>query len=282
VKAALLLLALTACEHAETADKKQPPAPPKPDPVQQARAEFELLPADSAAGTSKLYSRGVFMPDAGLADEMDEGDFIGRLRTLFGPRDGDDYVLRHKKTGLIITAYCGDSGPSYGGTPDEVGRDARMKADPMLKGELPPMTDVKQYRIYERHLDDAIAGPERGAVIARLDALVSLVPPADWSTVKYYEDGPTVYRVGAKGGHSFEEDLPPAESLDFLLHAAETDDRDGLADEAVLAYYAEHKDELSGEKPRVVASYRRFLAAANKADSQMRSVMLDEARNLKP
>ena len=270
-----MLLALAACEHAEPTAKKAPPPPPKPDPVQQARAEFELVSEDQAAGTSKLYSRGDFLPDsASLVDGIDEGDFIGRLRTLFGPVKDDDYVLRDKHTGLIVTAYSGSSGPSYGGVSDQAGREARRAADPILEGKLPNPGDAREYRLYMRHLDDAIAGPAAAALVARLDAFVSAVPPADFQETKYYDEEPSVYTFGAKDGQSFEEDLPPEQALAFLLQSG--------ADEAVLMYYAEHKDELTDQKPRVVAVYRRFVAAAKKADPEMRDALLDEARHLEP
>jgi hypothetical protein len=270
---------LAACDHAEPSAKKAPPPAPKPDPVQEARDQFELVSEDLAAGTSKLYSRGDFLPEsAGINDDLDEGDFIGRLRTLFGPRQGDDYVLRDKKTGVIITAYSGNSGPSYGGTPEDAGREARRAADPLLKGEMPSPEHLHQYRRFVRHLDDALAGPAAAAVVGKLDALVSAVPPADFSETKYYDEEPTVYRFGAKGGHSFAVDLPPEEALAFLLHSAES----GNGDDAVLEYYAAHKDALADQKPKVVAAYQRFVAAARKADPDMRDALLDEARELKP
>lgn len=301
MRAAFLLLALAACEHA-TADQKKPPEPPKPDPVEQARAEFDLLAPDYAVGTSKLYSRGSFLPDsADMAAGFDEGDFTGRLRTLFGPRADDDYVLRHKKTGFIITAYSGDSGPSYGGGPRYVGalppagdttamaastaeladREARMKADPMLRGGIPSVNDVKQYRLYQRHLDDAIAGPERGAVIARLDALVSLVPPADFSELRYYEDDPTVYRIGAKGGHSFNDEVPATEGMAFLV--ARTKTADGFeGDVNLISYYLEHKGELAAHKPEALAALTHLSEIAkHETDAEMRDLLNEQLRDYK-
>lgn len=278
MKAVLLLVLLAACEHAEPTTKKAPP-PPKPDPVQQARAEFELMPEDQAAGTSKLYSRGSFLPaSAPMVDGFNEGDFIGRLRALFGPREGDEYVLRDKKTGLIVTAYCGASGPSYGGGEhDSAGSEARVKADPLLEGPMPPATDMAQYRLYQRHLDDAIAGPAYAAVIARLDAFVSAVPPADWSAVKYYEDGPSVYHVGAKGGEAFEDDLPAADALAWLVAQPKSAEYDG----AIIGYYLEHTDELGAHKPEAMAALAHLSALAKaETDPDLRDALRDEVEEL--
>src|SRR5688500_17217982 len=81
-----------------------------------AELEFERLPPSYAMGTSKLYSRCDFLPlDDPLA--FDEGDFVGRLRALFGPAEDDAVVLRHRATGYVVTAYSAQSGPSYGGGP---------------------------------------------------------------------------------------------------------------------------------------------------------------------
>lgn len=280
MKAVLLaLLALAACEHAEPTTKKVPPPPLKPDPVQQARAEFELVSEAEAAGTSKLYSRGSFLPaSAAMVDGFNEGDFIGRLRTLFGPRDGDEYVFRDKQTGLIVTAYSGASGPSYGGAEnDAAGREARIKADPLLEGTPPPPTDIAQYRLYQRHLDDAVAGPAYAAVIARLDALVSAVPPADWSAVKYFEDGQSAYRVGAKDGEAFEEDLPAADTLAWLEAQPKSAEYDG----AIISNYLEHIDELAAHKPEAMAALAHLAALAKaETDPEMRELLRDQVKEL--
>lgn len=112
---ALCGLALGACGRRSPTDRvTAAPDPVQPDPVKQAREDFELVAAASAGGTSRLYSRGDFLP-TGDARAFDEGDFIGRLRTLFGPAPGDLYVLRDRKTALVVTAYSAKGGPVYGG-----------------------------------------------------------------------------------------------------------------------------------------------------------------------
>ena len=227
-------------------------------PPTQADLEFERLPQDYAAGTSKLYSRGDFLSlDDPLA--FDEGDFVGRLRALFGPAEGDEYVLRHRATGLVVTAYSAQSGPSYGGGPRFEGplpapetlewapaassegeqRAARIAADPELAAGPPsrrpehrrPRLDLAEIQRlreldhrWHRRFADANAPRGLAEVVARLDALVSSVRPADWEAIRYYSDGPSVYRVGARDGESFSDELPTAESLDVLLRMAEAND----------------------------------------------------------
>ena len=265
----LLLLAAAACERAEPTPP--PPREPKPDPVQQARAEFEVLP-DGAAGTHKLYSRGDFAADLSIEEQFDEGDFIGRLRTLFGPRDGDQYVLRHRKTGFVITAYCGKSGPAFGAqTTDDAAAARRKAADPTLAAPPQP-ADFREMQLYVKHVSDAEAGPELAATIAHLDALVEAVPPADWEKTEYYDEAPGVYRVGAKQGHAFNIELPAAEAFEFLAKSE--------SDEALLEFYVAHPDELASQRPRALAAFHRFVAAAKRSTGEMREALLAEAREL--
>jgi hypothetical protein len=314
VKAVLFLLLLCACERADPPPKAPPPTPVKPDPidpVRQAHDEFELIPADYAIGTHKLYSRGDLMPaGADLEDQFDEGDFIGRLRTLFGARDGDEYVLRHKATGYVITAYSGGSGPSFGGGPrypgalppadpkalmqaafarvDDPAVAARKAADPVLAKAATAPRDFGELQEVSRHMGDADAGPELAAAVRRLEALIDAVPPADWEKTMFYDEAPGVYRIGAKHGHSFNEELPPADAFAFLVKDAESRDpteRDDLggipfdADSAVLMFYTEHEDELADQRPRALAAYRRLLAEAKSYTGDLRASLLDEARD---
>jgi len=311
VKVALLLLALCACEHAESTAKKPPPTPVKPDPIQQAHDEFELISSDYAVGTSKLYSRGDFMTNAPIEAQFDEGDFIGRLRTLFGAREGDEYVFRHKATGFIITAYSGKSGPSFGGGPrfhgalpaadpkalmdaafhrtEDPAVAARKAADPILaKGAQAP-TDYRDIQEYSRHLADAEAGPELSGAVRRLEALIDAVPPADWQKTMFYDEAPGVFRIGAKHGTSFNEELPASDAFEFLAKDAESRDpkeRDELggipfdADSAVLSFYTEHEDELRDQRPRALAAYKRLIAEAKSYTGDLRETLLEEARDL--
>jgi hypothetical protein len=313
VKVVLLLVALVACERADSGAKKPPPppAPVKPDPIKQARDEFELIPADYSVGTHKLYSRGDFLPrDTDLEQQFDEGDFIGRLRTLFGAQPGDEYVLRHKATGYVITAYSGNSGPSFGGGAryqgalpppdpkalmqaaftkvDDPAVAARKAADPVLAKGAQTSTDGSDIQSYARHLSDAEAGPELKAAVVRLNALLDAVPPADWEKTMFYDEAPGVYRIGAKGGHSFNVELPAADAFAFLAKDAESrdpkehDELGGIpfdADSAVLSFYTEHEDELRDQRPRALAAYKRLIAEAKSYTGDLRETVLDEARD---
>ena len=289
MKRALLLLALLACERADKAPPPKPPPPaPKPDPVQQAREEFELVSPDLAAGTSKIYSRGDFLPNASVAQQFDEGDFVGRLITLVGARGDHRWVLRDKQTGQIITAYGGYSGPAYGGVLhlDDPAVAARTAADPLLAqpagGDVGDMGTWESMRIHALHLEDAQAGPQLASVARRLDALVSQVAPADWENTRYYAEDPRVFHLGAKGGVSFNDELAPEAALAFLLDMAARTDPQNEFYEAALVYYKAHHAELADQKPRLVTAYRRFVALAKLARPEFRSGLLDEARGLAP
>lgn len=287
MKRALLLLSLLACERADKPPPPKPP-PPKPDPVQLARAEFELVSPELAAGTSKIYARGDFLPKASVQQQFDEGDFVGRMITLFGPRDGHSWVLRDKQTGQIITAYAGASGPAYGGVLhlDDPAVQARVAADPQIAtpagGDVGDTSTWESMRIHALHLEDSQAGPELASVVRRLDAFVSQVAPADWETTRYIADEPGVYHIGAKGGVSFDDELEPHAALAFLLEmAGRTDPQNNFYD-VPLTYYKAHLAALTDEKPRMVAAYRRYVELAKQARPEFRAGLLAEARQLRP
>jgi len=82
---------------------------PVSDPVGAVRTEFEAIQSAYSGVTGKMYSRADFRPLDDIT-WLDEGDFIGRLRSLFGAVRGDEYVLRHRQTGLVVTAYAAPSG----------------------------------------------------------------------------------------------------------------------------------------------------------------------------
>jgi hypothetical protein len=78
---------------------------------------FERIPAAYVIGTSNLCGRLAFLPE-GDPRAFDGGDFIGRAIAVFGqPESGNELVLRHKPTGIVITVYTGSSGPAFGGGP---------------------------------------------------------------------------------------------------------------------------------------------------------------------
>lgn len=266
VRVAVVLLTLAACEHAGPT--------PTPDPIKLVHDEFELLPASAAAGTSPLCSRIVAIDSNPLA-EYDEGDFVGRLRTLFGPRDGDTYPLRYKKTGVVITASSNaDSGPYYGGTP-EAGFEARRAADPVLKADQPP--PGVSNAVYKQHECGALAGPENAAAILRLDTLVSQVPPADFSETEYSDAD--VFRIGAKGGQSFHIPVPAAEGMAFVLARTRPDAYE--PDVAVIEYYLAHASELPGHtKPKALAALAHVEALAKHIDDpEERDDLLDDLKD---
>jgi hypothetical protein len=210
------------------------------DATALARAEFEVVSDELSNGTSKRYSRADFLP-LDDARGWSSGDFIGRLRALFGPVAGDSYCLRHRATGHIITAYSAQSGPSYGGGSAAAGDDprARIAADPVLAAGRPidaaklaaverSPDDLRALRAkdhaWQKRLADALAPPGFPAVAARLDELVSAVRPADWEAIRYWGEDPTVYRVGASNGEAFEETFSVPDGLGYLLAQAERDE----------------------------------------------------------
>ena len=324
VKAALLLAAVAACRRARARRLLGPEActtpPPPPTPAQQARAEFEAIPADYAAGTSKLYSRGDFMAQPFGEQALDEGDFIGRLRTLFGPQAGNEYVLRDKKTGYVITgvqraerAVVRRWAALLGALPDKApgallrgamdrAQDhqrevaARIKADPLLAKGPPqthpgedPQAELRAQAAYTRRFEDAAAGPELAAAVARLNHLLDAVAPADWEKTEFDDEEPGVYHIGVEHGHSFDDELPAHAALAWLLDCAEKQDpkqRDALGgvpfedDLDAVTYYRDHAGELADARPRVAAAFARFVAAAKTAQGDLRDELLGQARTL--
>jgi len=317
-----VILTVGACEKtsssepaaAAAADKRKPL-----DPATRAKLEFEVVSQDLAAGTSKLYSRGDFLP---YGDEraMSEGDFIGRLRALFGSVQGDEWVLRHRRTGLIITAYSAQSGPSYGGASkasleqEAAARKARIAADPELAAgspvdwsktrpdELPPEVVkelmIKEHAWRKRHAD-AYAG-ELAPVIARLDELVESAEPVDWEATRYYGEEPTVYRIGARGGKAFDQEMPIADGLALLLADAERGKTDVIdssggvrtLDDRAIDYWiakqqiirTEKPDEqaraaLAAALPRVQAAWFRNVAGMRAVEREYRLLYIDSARD---
>jgi hypothetical protein len=270
VRVAVVLLTLAACEHAGPTPKR------KPDPIKLVHDEFELLPASAAAGTSPLCSR-TFTPDDKPLVIYDGADLVGRLRTLFGPRDGDTYPLRYKKTGVIITALSNEViGPYYGATP-EPGEDARHAADPVLKTDHPPpgVSDA----VYHRHACAAAVGPKNAAAIARFDALVAQVPLADYSETQY-SDG-NLWRIGAKGGESFRTAVPAAEGMAFVLARTRPDAYE--PDVAVIEYYLTHAGQLPGDaKPKALAALAHVEALAKQIDDpEERDDVLDDVKDFR-
>lgn len=261
--------------------------------VALARSEFEVLPGGYRLGTSKQYSRRDFLP---LDDPraMSEGDFIGRLRAVFGPVEGDEVVLRHRATGFVVTAYAAQSGPSYGGGPrypaelpkpvttpsfaeifaEQQARAARVKADPVLaKG--PPVdwakndpntlspSDWKALRQEEREwfkrLNDVRAPVGFDKVVAQLDELVNSVTPVDWQGTRYWGDGKFVYAVGVRSGRDFQEELSLAEGIGYLLGQAE----------CRPPSFQDGEGSASGDDERVVSYWLHHAQKRNRLDGAL-------------
>jgi hypothetical protein len=306
VKAALLVLTLVACERADKPPPPKPP-PPKPDPVKQARDEFELIPMDYGIVTYACWQRGDFM-SANDGQQLDGGDFVGRLRTLFGPQEHDEYTLRHTATGYVIVAKFFDGSPYYfvgrryaGSLPtvriealldrtDETtwksNAESREAADPVLAKDM-PSDDDPAFHEYQRHHDQAEGGPELFAVVERLEALVDAVPPTDWETTTYFGYGRGVYRIGVRRQSSFQIELSPADAFEFLAKDAESPDSDngdpfGNNDAigVLVSYFLDHQVELASQRPRVLAAYRRMVVNARTVSGKLRRDLLDDAREL--
>jgi hypothetical protein len=246
VRIALVLLALAACEHTNKAPPPKPP-PPKSDPVKQARDEFELISGSPVGAHLVVGLRGALVPTPDDAQTYDGGDFIGRLRTLFGPREHDEYLLRHKSTGCVVIAEFGlDQYAQYAID----GRGQVQKDDPKLRG-----------------------------VVERLETLVEAVPPADWEKTIVFVDH--AYRIGAKGGHSFKIEVSPSEAFEVLAKDAESPDPQAVRpDRHVVQYFLAHQDVLARQRGRVLAAYNRLVAAAKTDKGDDRDLMLEEARKL--
>jgi hypothetical protein len=321
------LVSCTRPRSAPSSDAAAPPeagpaaaAVREPDPIGAARREFEPLPSAYASGTHKLYSRGDFLP---LDDPraMSEGDFLGRARALFDVAL-DELVLRHRATGFVVTIYAMQSGPSYGGGPryegdlpdaaaafasafaDAKAREARIAADPILAAgrpvdwskidlkTLPPgeLLSLRQKeKDWQRHFYDVSAPPGCDKVVARLDQLLSSVPPADWEAIRYYSEAPSVYRVGASHGVAFQDELPFGPALEKLLADSESakgsivDTAAGVggSHERVVEYWLAHGKKIespAGSLPRVREAWFRWVESLRDEPREYRKLVLERAR----
>jgi hypothetical protein len=88
----------------------------------------------------------------------------------------------------------------------------------MTPSELTALRE-KEHRWQRRFLDlNAPAGLDR--VIARLDELASATRPANWESLRYWSETPSVSRVGARAGVGYEEELSASDGMDYLLSQA--------------------------------------------------------------
>jgi hypothetical protein len=185
------------------------------------RDDFERLPPDAGRGTTKLFARSDLWGAPDPERAFSEGDFIGRLITLFGKPDADGgFVLRHKQSGLVITAYSAANGPTYGGVArthqhrkadlekmqDEwAALDVKLVAS-LGTGELPSLEMLESRKALWRRLAE-MSAPEGYADVA--EALEQIVQEAELTDYERIDDtgdlGP--HRVGVRAGVPFVEKL---------------------------------------------------------------------------
>lgn len=114
---------------------------------------FELTDPKSAWNTSKVRN----WVNVGPGDSI--GGFLAKLWSIFGqPQsidfEGYSYTIHDKLTDLVFTAYCGASGPAYGGQHDNANRllpvldlfDAMLEQTPLADCEVEFETDFGMYK----------------------------------------------------------------------------------------------------------------------------------------
>jgi hypothetical protein len=196
--------------------------------------DFERLPSRYSQGTSKILSRSALTADEDVGSSA--GDFLGRLITLFGPLDGDGVTLRHRPTGIVITAYSSKSGPSYGGgvcypgalppEPRRLTLDERVAAQERVAAATSQMPSASEFEdlsaflralaVLEQKLADVRGGAGYLGVVTELESLLAAAPLTDHERVDdELDEGP--YRLGVRGGEPFIEKLTADEALAFHL-----------------------------------------------------------------
>lgn len=200
---------------------------------------FERLDPSQAPSTCKLASRSDVQRLATDPGALLAGDFLGRLISLFGPLDGDGLVLRHLPSGLVVTAYAAQSGPSYGGAPGERGADAGDEPLAMVVGHLRIVAALRRGEDVSAQQEEQRARWRRAAAVTcpagfvgaveELEELLSKAPLTDFELVDDSSDfGPR--RIGVRDGVPFEEPLSIEEAFAHdarRLEAAATDDDHG-------------------------------------------------------
>jgi hypothetical protein len=183
-------------------------------------ADFERLPPEAGRGTSKLFARSDLWGAPDPERAYSEGDFVGRLITLFGAPDADGgFVVRHKPTGLVVTASYGASGPMYGGfarpaaplradlekVKDEwAAMDVKLTAT-LGTGEMPSLDMLESRRALWRRLAEMSAPEGYADVVDALEQMVAAAPLTDYERIDDGELGP--HRVGVRCGEPFIEKI---------------------------------------------------------------------------
>jgi hypothetical protein len=191
------------------------------------RDDFVRVGPEQGRGTTRLFARSELwdFPDPERA--RSEGDFLGRLVSLFGAPDGDGFVLRHEPTALIVTAYAIESGPAYGGhhaeeradelvrVEDEWGANEVQLLATAETGEMPSLALLETRMKLRRRLL-VLRAPRYAPVVEALETLIQAAPLTDYARIDDSGDaGPQ--RVGVEGGAPFRRRLEPSEALTHYL-----------------------------------------------------------------
>lgn len=183
--------------------------------------DLERRPPHEAMGRSKVYSRRDLTGETDPRLAFSAGAFLGPLVTLFGPPDPfGGYVLRHRASGLVFTAYSAQSGPSYGGavrTPDpEAFREAseayQASSAVLARARSPEelAAGFEAQRIAVLRMSDLRAPEGMPEIVRALERLLARTPLGDFELKDAHSDFGT-YVVGVRGGVPFEERIgPPA------------------------------------------------------------------------
>lgn len=183
--------------------------------------DFERLPPEAGRGTTKLFARSDLWGAPDPERAFSEGDFIGRLITLFGKPDADGgFVIRHKQTGLIVTAYSAAQGPTYGGlarTQQHTRADFEKMKDEWAAldvklvaslgtGELPSLDMLESRKALWRRLAEMSAPEGYADVVEALEQIVQEAPLTDYERIDDTGDL-GAHRVGVRNGEPFVEKL---------------------------------------------------------------------------
>jgi hypothetical protein len=204
--------------------------------------------------------------------------------TLFGvPDPGGEFVLRHRASGAVITAYSAQSGPSYGGGGGDIPahiRHQELRATPAIIALEDEARDIA-IRCYDlkrskaerarlharrreltRRISEHCDPPGYWAAVERLEKLIAAAPPSDYSTIDESGDS-GVRRVGVRDGQPFDELFSLAETMELYLDriaAATSADEASFA--AITLFHQLHRApsaQRSTWTPRVREAWLRLL-----------------------
>jgi hypothetical protein len=169
------------------------------------------------------------------------GDFLGRVWSIYGPpgkgepSESFDYTFIDRKTGIIFTAYSAGSGPSYGGG---FRYDGPFPPPPTPAGHLQPRVRDAQFL----------------EVVKRFEGFLEKAPLADCMLVQEGDFG--LFRIGARAGKPFQEDLSFAESIDLYADLARRYDPES-SEEQIRTLWVKADAAERRQRPAAVAFARR-------------------------